>query len=108
MSISGANMERVVRARDHHNSTCPLGPAIEVHLNPADVERCGWDEGDEIGGLLVISSSEQTAGTLKVVCAGEKLEVEEAVAAEDGGFVTVGGIEYATGGIVERPVPCFV
>src|ERR1039458_3817389 len=66
MSISGANMERVVRARDHHNSTCPLGPAIEVHLNPADVERCGWDEGDEIGGLLVISSSEQTAGTLKV------------------------------------------
>lgn len=105
MSISGANMERVVRARDHHNSTCSLGPATEVHLNPADIERCGWEKGDYIGGLLMTSSPEQTAGTLKVVCAGEKLEAEDAVEAEDGDgdLVTVDG-----GGFVERPVPCYV
>jgi hypothetical protein len=68
MNASARNMMRVVQVRDDHNATCPLGPATEVLLAPADIDRLGWEEGDDIAGLRVVSQDGRTPGTIGVRC----------------------------------------
>ena len=94
VNVSARNMELIVRARDHHNATCALGPATEVLMNPYDIDRCGWEDGDTVGGLRVVASGDQAVGTLHVGCPGEENEPElsAAVAKED--LIAV-GIEEA-------------
>lgn len=84
MSVSGVNLRAVVEAKEHHDATCRFGArAREVHMNPADVERCGWEDGDDIAGLLLVSNPRRRAGFLRVYCdaeLNESLRLETAVA----------------------------
>lgn len=82
-SVSALNMERVVRAREHHDSTCALGTATEVVMNPSDVSRSGWDPGDMIAGLTVVASDSQTLGYLHVQCPGDGADAEASENVED-------------------------
>jgi len=72
VSVSGANLRAVVEAKQHHDATCRFGAkGREVHMNPADVERCGWEDGDDIAGLTLVSSPRRRVGFLRVYCDAE-------------------------------------
>ena len=78
-SPEAKNLEVIVKAIDHHNSTCEF-PAIAVVMNPFEIERLGWDE---IRGLPVIGDSALGTGRFRIVCSrdseGGELEEVEAV-----------------------------
>ena len=95
MSIdaSAKNMQAVCKAKEVHNQTCPYGGnANAVHLNWFDIERMGWEEGDDICGLTVIGDEKVATGMMRVTCDAEpdgggpseeeEVETVEAVAAE--------------------------
>ena len=65
--MSGAepkNLEAISRAIDQHNANCPF-PASEVHMNPFEIERLGWEE---IRGLPIIGDPELGTGRFRIVC----------------------------------------
>jgi hypothetical protein len=74
MSSSEAkNLERIVKAIDHHDSTCEY-PAVAVAMNPFEVDRLGWDS---IRGLPVRADANIGTGAFRIVCAREEGEPEE-------------------------------
>ena len=74
MSSSEAkNLERIVKAIDHHDATCEY-PAVAVAMNPFEVDRLGWDS---IRGLPVQGDSNIGTGSFRIVCAREQGEPEE-------------------------------
>jgi hypothetical protein len=93
MNVSALNMQRVVQARDHHNATCSLGAATEVHLNAGDVARCGWEDGDMLAGLRVVGDADRAPGTLGITCPGDGSGVED---------------EASVGGEIRTAEPVFV
>ena len=71
-SASAKNMEAVCKAKDVHNRTCPWGgTATEVHMAYFDIERMGWDEGDNICGLTVVGDAKVATGMMRVTCDAE-------------------------------------
>ena len=79
MNSEAKNLEAISRAIDKHNQECEF-PASEVHMNPFEVERLGWEE---IRGLPVIGDPAIETGRFRVVCSGEgdgeELEEVEAI-----------------------------
>lgn len=74
MSSSEAkNLERIVKAIDHHDSTCEY-PAVAVAMNPFEVERLGWDS---IRGLPIRSDPQIGTGAFRIVCSREEGQPEE-------------------------------
>jgi hypothetical protein len=74
MSIdaSAKNMQAVCKAKEVHNQTCPYGGnATAVHLNWFDLERLGWEEGDQICGLTVLGDEKVATGMMRVTCDAE-------------------------------------
>lgn len=94
LDASAKNMQAVCKAKEQHDKTCPYGGnATEVHLNWFDIERMGWDEGDNICGLTVIGNAKVPTGMMRVRCDAEpddtpgleeeeELELVEAVSSE--------------------------
>jgi hypothetical protein len=82
MSAEAKNMEAIYHARKKHDAGCP-GEAQRVLMNPFDVERMGWEDGDNIAGLTLIADPAIVTGMLRVECdldaAGDGPEVVEAV-----------------------------
>ena len=81
MNSEAKNLEAISRAIDKHNQECQF-PASEVHMNPFEVERLGWEE---IRGLPVIGDPAIETGRFRVICSGESdgEEVEEVEAIGD-------------------------
>jgi len=75
-SAEAKNLEAISKAIDQHNSSCPF-PAVEVRMNPFEVERLGWEQ---IRGLPVVADAEIGTGRFQIVCSREL---------EDGGFEEV-------------------
>jgi hypothetical protein len=74
MSIdaSAKNMQAVCKAKEVHNKTCPYGGnANAVHLNWFDIERMGWEDGDDVCGLTVIGDEKVATGMMRVTCDAE-------------------------------------
>lgn len=74
MSIdaSAKNMAAIVAAKKQHDSTCRFGGnAQHVHLAPFDIDRLGWEEGDNIAGLTVVSDESMQTGRMRVTCDAE-------------------------------------
>jgi hypothetical protein len=73
------NLEAISQAIDQHNSNCPW-PAVEVRMNPFEVERLGWEE---IRGLPIVPDPEIGTGRFRIVCSreheGEGIEETEAI-----------------------------
>jgi hypothetical protein len=66
-SAEAKNLEAIVKAIEHHNTTCEW-PAVAVEMNPFEVERLGWDT---IKGLPVRPNPSLGTGSFRVVCARE-------------------------------------
>lgn len=81
-SAEAKNLEAISRAIDQHNTSCPF-PAVEVRMNPFEVERLGWEE---IRGLPVVPDPEIGTGRFRIVCSRDAddagLEEVEAVGVE--------------------------
>jgi hypothetical protein len=73
------NFEAISKAKAQHNKTCPFPPTA-VRMNPFEIERMGWDEGDTIAGLLLEADGKIGTGTFRLVCDGmepPELEIEQ-------------------------------
>lgn len=72
LDASAKNMQAVCKAKEVHNATCPYGgAATEVHLNWFDLERMGWEEGDNVCGLTVVGNEKVSTGMMRVTCDAE-------------------------------------
>jgi hypothetical protein len=76
-SAESKNLEAIVKAIDHHNSTCEF-PAVAVVMNPFEIERLGWDT---IRGLPIRPEPSMGTGSFRIVCAGDEIEPGETVEA---------------------------
>lgn len=63
-SSEAKNLEAISKAVDQHEANCP-SPAVEIAMNPFEVERLGWDE---ILGLRVVGDGKLGTGVFHVRC----------------------------------------
>ena len=88
MSAEAKNFEAIVKAKAEHNKHCPFPPHT-VRMNPFEIERMQWEEGDTIAGLVLEADPKLGTGAFRLVCDGmeppeletEDFEVIEAPAA---------------------------
>ena len=73
------NFEAIVKAKEAHNKACPFPPHT-VRMNPFEIERMGWEEGDTIAGLVLEADPRIGTGAFRLVCDGmepPELDIEE-------------------------------
>jgi hypothetical protein len=95
------NFEAISKAKAQHSKNCPFPPHA-VRMNPFEIERMGWDEGDTIAGLLLEADGAIGTGSFRLVCDGNEppeLEYEQTDAvsspSEEPLYVPVGPAEPA-------------
>ena len=79
MSAEGKNFEAITKAKADHNARCPFPPHT-VRMNPFEIERMQWEEGDTIAGLVLEGDAKVGTGAFRLVCDGmepPELEIEE-------------------------------
>jgi hypothetical protein len=79
MSAEGKNFEAITKAKADHNTRCPFPPHT-VRMNPFEMERMQWEEGDTIAGLVLEGDPKVGTGAFRLVCDGmepPELELEE-------------------------------
>jgi len=79
MTAEGKNFEAITKAKADHNAKCPFPPHT-VRMNPFEIERMQWDEGDVIAGLVLEGDAKVGTGAFRLVCDGmepPELEIEE-------------------------------
>ena len=69
MSAEGKNFEAIVKAKADHNAKCPFPPHT-VRMNPFEIERMQWEEGDTIAGLVLEADPKLGTGAFRLVCDG--------------------------------------
>lgn len=78
-SAEGKNFEAIVKAKAQHNKDCPFPPHT-VRMNPFEIERMQWEEGDTIAGLLLEGDGKVGTGSFRLICDGmepPELDIEE-------------------------------
>jgi hypothetical protein len=88
VSAEAKNMEAIVKAKADHNRHCPFPPHT-VRMNPFELERMQWEEGDTIAGLVLEADPKVGTGAFRLICDGmepPELETEdfEAISAPAG------------------------
>ena len=84
MGAEAKNFEAIVKAKADHNKHCPFPPHT-VRMNPFEIERMGWEEGDLIAGLTLESDPKLGTGAFRLVCDGmepPELDIGEEVVIE--------------------------
>lgn len=79
MSAEAKNFEAITKAKAAHNKSCPFPPHT-VRMNPFEIERMQWEEGDTIAGLLLEADAKLGTGAFRLICDGMEppvLEIEE-------------------------------
>ena len=74
------NLERFAMAVAAHDRENPTHTAWGIGLNHFDLERLGFDEGEEVLPGIVIQTDSGVTGNFRVLCDGqhdEELEAEE-------------------------------
>jgi hypothetical protein len=82
------NLERFVQALNAHDRENPTHNAWGIGLNAFDIERLGFEEGEEILPGIVIQSDGGVTGNFRILCDGlhdsgeeaEEVETVDAVA----------------------------
>src|ERR1700752_4068392 len=69
MSAEGKNFEAITKAKADHNARCPFPPHT-VRMNPFEIERMQWEEGDTIAGLGLEGDPKVGTGAFRLVCDG--------------------------------------
>jgi hypothetical protein len=78
-STEAKNFEAIAKAKEAHNRSCPFPPHT-VRMNPFEIERMGWEEGDLIAGLTLEADERLGTGAFRLVCDGmepPELDIEE-------------------------------
>ena len=78
-SAEGKNFEAIVKGKEQHNKNCPFPPHT-VRMNPFEIERMQWEEGDTIAGLLLEGDGKVGTGSFRLICDGmepPELDIEE-------------------------------
>lgn len=78
------NFEAIVKGKEAHNRSCPFPPHT-VKMNPFEIERMGWEEGDTIAGLVLEADGAIGTGAFRLVCDGmepPELDIEEEIVVE--------------------------
>jgi hypothetical protein len=79
VSTEARNFEAIVKAKAEHNQKCPF-PPHSVRMNPFEIERMGWEEGDTIAGLVLEADGRIGTGAFRLVCDGmepPELEIDQ-------------------------------
>lgn len=79
MTAEGKNFEAITKAKADHNAKCPFPPHT-VRMNPFEIERMQWEEGDVIAGLVLEGDAKVGTGAFRLICDGmepPELEIEE-------------------------------
>jgi hypothetical protein len=79
VSKEAKNFEAISKAKADHNRKCPFPPHT-VRMNPFEIERMQWEEGDMIAGLVLEGDPQLGTGAFRLVCDGmepPELEIEE-------------------------------
>jgi hypothetical protein len=79
VSAEAKNFEAIVKAKAAHNASCPFPPHT-VRMNPFEIERMQWEEGDIVAGLVLEADPKVGTGAFRLVCDGmepPELEIEE-------------------------------
>ncbi len=79
VTAEGKNFEAIAKAKADHNRHCPFPPHT-VRMNPFEIERMGWEEGDLIAGLALEADAKLGTGAFRLVCDGmepPELDVEQ-------------------------------
>lgn len=80
MNKSAKNMEAIYKAKQNHDTTCPYGGVgIRIYMTLFDIERLGWEEGDVLVGMTLLSDSKLTTGRFRVECDAEPKPDQEIV-----------------------------
>ncbi|MEA2290560.1 MAG: hypothetical protein QOD55_2557 [Solirubrobacteraceae bacterium] len=69
VSAEAKNFEAIVKAKADHNRHCPFPPHT-VRMNPFEIERMQWEEGDSIAGLVLEADAKLGTGAFRLVCDG--------------------------------------
>jgi hypothetical protein len=78
-SPEARNFEAISKAKADHNKHCPFPPHT-VKMNPFEIERMSWEEGDTIAGLVLEADANIGTGAFRLVCDGmepPELDIEE-------------------------------
>lgn len=79
VSAEAKNFEAIVKGKEQHNRSCPFPPHT-VRMNPFEIERMQWEEGDTIAGLVLEADPKLGTGAFRLVCDGmEPPELDEQV-----------------------------
>jgi hypothetical protein len=79
VSSEARNFEAIAKAKAQHNANCPFPPHT-VRMNPFEIDRMQWEEGDVIAGLVLEADPKLGTGEFRLVCDGAEppeLDVEE-------------------------------
>lgn len=78
-NAEGKNFEAIVKGKEQHNKNCPFPPHT-VRMNPFEIERMQWEEGDTIAGLVLEGDGRVGTGSFRLICDGmepPELDIEE-------------------------------
>lgn len=80
MNKSAKNMEAIYKAKQKHDTECPWGgEGVRIYMTAFDIERMGWEEGDNIAGMTLIADSGLATGRFRVECDAEPKPDQEIV-----------------------------
>lgn len=82
IEISGKNMRAIAEAKENHHKTC-AAPAWGVAMHYIAIERCGWEEGEDIVGLKLEADNKLSTMEFVLLCDANRPpmtpeEIEEA------------------------------
>ncbi len=77
-----ANLRRFQIALSAHDRENPTHTAYGIGMSPFDLERLGFDEGEEILPGIRIEADAGVTGNFRILCDGDHLSEREAEEAE--------------------------
>ena len=96
------NLERFAQAVAAHDRENPTHTAHGIGLAHFDMERLGFDEGEEILPGITIHADSGVTGNFRVLCDGEHDEQAEVAEAEVVRAVAPQSVPAVTPGVAQR------
>lgn len=67
IEISAENMRAIAQAKASHHKTC-AAPAWGVAMHQIAIDRCGWEEGEDIVGLKLEADNDLSTMEFVLLC----------------------------------------
>lgn len=82
MNKEAKNFEAISKAIKKHNQDCP-SPPTGVAMAPFDIERLGWEEGDNVCGIPIVSDDSVQPERFRILCSGQHSGNSEEASVEE-------------------------